>query len=110
MLSGMAKKRWDVKLSFRKFKGIDEDKEDKKLWQFIEKGATSPDDYHSWDDYLRFDKVMIVSFAKRVDDSITYLPAVEKGESPKLVPKLFVPESIANPEGRIIFRKGGRSG
>ena len=50
------------KLSFRKFKGIDEDKEDKKLWQFIGKGATSPDDYHIWDDYLKFDVTMIVSF------------------------------------------------
>ena len=100
------------KLSFRKFKGIDEDKEDKKLWQFIGKGATSPDDYHSWDDYLKFDRSNDrFVFVKRVDDSITYLPAVEKGESPKLVPENYL---IQNPsriqKAELFFEREGGAG
>ena len=80
-----------LKLSFRKFKGVDQKDEDKKLWQFIGKGATTPDDYYSWSDYLKYlrasDQFVLV---KRTDGQITYLPASKEGDYPRLFPEKFV--------------------
>ena len=44
------------KLDFRKFKTPEDKGDAKKLWQFIGKGATSPDDYFIWSDYLSYDR------------------------------------------------------
>lgn len=78
------------KLSFRKFKGLDDTKEDKKLWQFIGKGATSEADYYHWEDYLGYDRENDhFVFLKRKDESTTYVPVVEKDEYPKLVPEKY---------------------
>ena len=63
-----------IKLSFRRFKKLDDEECRKKLWQFIGKGATSEDDYHNWQDYLKFDPVEgTLSLIKRTDDREVYL-------------------------------------
>ena len=79
---GEWKREWFTEIKFfRKFKGVDQKDEDKKLWQFIGKGATTPDDYYSWSDYLKYlrasDQFVLV---KRTDGQITYLPASKEGD------------------------------
>ncbi|MDG1131227.1 MAG: hypothetical protein P8N21_00910, partial [Opitutales bacterium] len=55
------------RLNFRKFKKVDEDDSGKKLWQYIGKGVTRPDDYYAWSDYLFFDRSKReLLFVKRV--------------------------------------------
>lgn len=83
------------KLSFRKFKKINDKDSDKKLWQYIGKGKTSPDDYHIWHDYLRFDRSKgALLLVKRVDeDGIVFVPAREAKESPRLYPEKRLKES-----------------
>ena len=88
------------KLSFRKFKKINKKNSDKKLWQFIGKGSTSPDDYHKWTDYLTYDrKREVLQMMKRVDESNTYLPAKTSQQKPRLYPK----ERISRSEGKLIL-------
>lgn len=88
------------KLSFRKFKKINKKNSDKKLWQFIGKGSTSPDDYHKWTDYLTYDRNReVLQMMKRVDESNTYLPAKTSQQKPRLYPK----ERISRSEGKLIL-------
>lgn len=76
------------RLEFRKFKQPEESGEKKKLWQFIGKGATAPDDYHYWSDYLKYDRSEDrLLFIKRVDKFFTYRPGREKGKSTRLYPE-----------------------
>ena len=101
-----------LKLSFRKFKGVDQKDEDKKLWQFIGKGATTPDDYYSWSDYLKYlrasDQFVLV---KRTDGQITYLPASKEGDYPRLFPEKFVLENSAKlKKANIVFSRIDSSG
>ena len=100
------------KLSFRKFKGIDEDKEDKKLWQFIGKGATSEDDYHNWQDYLKFDPVEgTLSLIKRTDDREVYLPGKQGDQAPRLYPEMRIRRSVGKiTPAELIFKKTDESG
>ena len=75
------------KLSFRKFKINPEEEGDKKLWQFIGTGKTSADDYHNWQDYLRFDQSReALILVKRVDDRNEYKPGRRGGDAPRLFP------------------------
>lgn len=93
------------KLSFRKFKGLDNTNEDKKLWQFIGKGATSEADYYHWEDHLGYDRENDhFVFLKRKDESTTYVPVVEKDEYPKLVPeKYFFQNNSRLQRAEILF-------
>ncbi len=78
-----------LKLSFRKFKKLDEEEDGKKLWQFIGSGATSPDDYHHWTDYLEYNPMTeSLRFVKRVDADATYLAGFKQGENPRLYPEV----------------------
>ncbi|MDG1139013.1 MAG: hypothetical protein P8N49_05785 [Opitutales bacterium] len=76
-----------LKLSFRKFKIKPNDEGDKKLWQYIGTGKTSPDDYHNWQDYLRFDRSReALILVKRVDDRNEYKPGRRGSDAPRLFP------------------------
>jgi hypothetical protein len=75
------------KLSFRKFKMKPNDEGDKKLWQYIGTGKTSRDDYHNWQDYLRFDRAReAMILVKRVDDRNEYKPGYRGSDAPRLFP------------------------
>ncbi len=75
------------KLSFRKFKINPEEEGDKKLWQFIGTGKTTPDDYHNWQDFLRFDRSRdALILVKRVDEDSEYRPGSFGGGKPRLFP------------------------
>ena len=100
------------KLSFRKFKGIDQKDEDKKLWQLIGKGATTPDDYYYWNDYLKYlrvsDQFVLI---KRTDGQIAYLPASKEGQYPRLFPEKVVLENPAKlKKAKIVFSRIDSSG
>ena len=75
------------KLSFRKFKINPKEEGDKKLWQYIGTGKTSPDDYHNWQDYLRFDQGNeSLILVKRVDERNEYRPGRLGDSAPRLFP------------------------
>ena len=99
------------KMSFRRFKKINDQKGDKKLWQFIGQGNTSPTDYYNWTDYLRYDrKREVLLLIKRVDDRDTYFPGKTKDGSARLYPE----ERFSRSGGEIVAaelvfpRKDGR--
>ena len=74
-------------LSFRKFKINPKEEGDKKLWQFIGTGKTSPDDYHNWKDFLRFDREnQSLVLVKRVDENTEYRPGSLGDTTPRLFP------------------------
>jgi len=78
-----------LKLSFRKFKKLDQEEDGKKLWQFIGSGATSPEDYHQWADYLAYDQsTASLRLVKRVDSYETYVPGIKGGGNPRLYPEV----------------------
>ncbi len=82
------------KLNFRKFKKSEENQQGKKLWQFIGKGATSPDDYVVWEDYLRFDQSeQRLLLVKRIGGNQTYLPARKEGGVAHLFPEVRIRRS-----------------
>jgi len=58
-------------------------------WQFIGKGKTSPEDYHIWHDYLRFDRSKeALLLVKRVQaDGTVRVPARIGDHPPSLYPK-----------------------
>ena len=99
------------KMSFRRFKKINDQKGDKKLWQFIGQGNTSPNDYYNWTDYLRYDrKREVLLLIKRVDDRDTYFPGKTKDGGARLYPR----ERFSRSGGEIVAaelvfpRKDGR--
>ncbi len=78
-------------LNFRRFRKLDDEESGKKLWQFIGKGATSPEDYHVWKDYLRFDSsTRSLEWIKRVDEREVYLPARSGSDHPRLFPEIRI--------------------
>ena len=86
------------KMVFRRFKKINDQKGDKKLWQFIGQGKTSSSDYHNWTDYLQYDrKRELLLLRKRVDDRDTYFPGKTKEGDARLYPK----ERISRSGGEI---------
>jgi hypothetical protein len=77
------------KMSFKKFKKTNDKEGGKKRWQFIGKGKTSPEDYHIWHDYLRFDRSKeALLLVKRVQaDGTVRVPARIGDHPPSLYPK-----------------------
>lgn len=107
---------WEIedglfKLNFRRFKRDLKEDGDKKLWQFIGQGKTSADDYHIWNDYLKYErKSETLLLVKRVDEDNTYEPG-QVGDEP---PRLYPSERIKASSGKIgkaelPFRRQGRS-
>ena len=100
------------KLKFRKFKKLDEEDGGKKLWQFIGKGATSPEDYYVWEDHMRYDQGSdSLVFVKRLHDGEQYLA----GRSGEEVPRLFPDVRIRRSGGKIkpcelTFERVGKEG
>ena len=100
------------KLKFRKFKKMEEEEGGKKLWQFIGKGATSPDDYYIWEDHLKFNQGNnSLTFIKRLHDGEEYLAARSGNEVPRLYPDVRIKRS----GGRIVpcdltFMRVGQEG
>ena len=87
------------KLSFRRFKKINDKDSDKKLWQFIGKGKTSAKDYNIWHDYLRHDGSSdALVFIRRVDEEDTYVPG-KKGKEP---PTLYPEKRMKKSKGEIV--------
>jgi serine/threonine protein kinase len=101
-----------IKLSFRRFKKLDDEESGKKLWQFIGKGATSEDDYHNWQDYLKFDPVEgTLSLIKRTDDREVYLPGKQGDQAPRLYPEMRIRRSVGKiTPAELIFKKTDESG
>jgi hypothetical protein len=99
------------KLSFRKFKINPEEEGDKKLWQFIGTGKTSPDDYHNWQDYLRFDQSReALILVKRVDDRNEYKPGRRGGGAPRLFPvERFSGKQQIKPAELAFINQGSKS-
>lgn len=99
------------KLSFRKFKINPEEEGDKKLWQFIGTGKTSPDDYHNWQDYLRFDQSReALILVKRVDDRNEYKPGRRGGDAPRLFPvERFSGKQQIKPAELAFINQGSKS-
>lgn len=95
------------KLSFRRFRKLDEEESGKKLWQFIGKGATSADDYYTWQDYLKFDAAEgSLSLIKRSDDQEVYLPGKRGDESPRLFPEVRLSRSLGKiTPAKLIFKE-----
>ena len=88
-----------LKLSFRRFKKTNDKEGEKKLWQYIGTGKTKPEDYHVWDDYLRYDRSKgTLVLIKRVDEDDTYLPARDGKRPPGLYPEKRLQES----KGKIV--------
>ena len=86
------------KMIFRRFKKINDQKGDKKLWQFIGQGKTSSTDYHNWTDYLQYDrKREVLLLRKRVDERDTYFPGKTKDGDARLYPK----ERISRSGGEV---------
>ena len=101
-----------LKLSFRRFKKLDDEDSGKKLWQFIGKGATSENDYHSWQDYLKFtpDKGTL-SLIKRTDGREVYIPGIKGDQSPRLYPEMRIRRSVGKiTPAELIFKKTDESG
>lgn len=100
------------KLDFRKFKIPEEKGESKKLWQFIGKGATSPDDYYIWSDYLTYDRSQdALLLIKRTDGDTTYKPGKEGDRSPRLYPeRRFIDKSVEVKPAELIFNRTGSIG
>jgi hypothetical protein len=81
-------------LNFRKFKKVNDEDSGKKLWQFIGKGSTSEDDYHSWSDYLSYDRQKRgLRFIKRVHGDEVFVPGQRGDESPNLFPEIRIRRS-----------------
>jgi serine/threonine protein kinase len=81
-------------LNFRKFKKVNDEDSGKKLWQFIGKGSTSEDDYHSWSDYLSYDRQKRgLRFIKRVHGDEVFVPGQRGNESPNLFPEIRIRRS-----------------
>ena len=100
------------KLDFRKFKTPEDNGESKKLWQFIGKGATSPDDYFIWSDYLSYDRSRdALLLIKRTDGETTYKPGKEGDRSPRLYPeRRFIDRSSDVKPAELMFARTGESG
>ena len=83
-----------LKLNFRRFRKSNDKEGGKKLWQYIGTGKTKPEDYHVWDDYLRYDRTKgALVLIKRVDEDATYLPARHGKRPPGLYPEKRLEES-----------------
>ena len=88
-----------LKLNFRRFRKSNDKEGGKKLWQYIGTGKTKPEDYHIWDDYLRYDRTKgALVLIKRVDEDDTYLPARDGKRPPGLYPEKRLEES----KGKIV--------
>ena len=93
-----------LKLNFRKFKKFDDKEDGKKLWQFIGSGATSPDDYHNWSDYLEYNPITeSLHFVKRVDKDTTYIAGIKDGEPPRLYPEVRLYRSSGKIKSADLF-------
>ncbi len=100
------------KMDFRKFKKPEDNGESKKLWQFIGKGATSPDDYYIWSDYLTYDRSRdALLLRKRTDGDTTYKPGKEGGRDPQLYPeRRFIDRESDVKEAELVFARTENSG
>lgn len=101
-----------LKLSFRKFKINPKEEGDKKLWQFIGTGKTGPDDYHNWQDYLRFDRGRdALILVKRVDKDSEYFPGSLNKGKPRLFPRERFESKNGQPKpAELAFVHQGGSG
>ena len=100
------------KLNFRKFKKPEDNGEPKKLWQFIGKGATSPDDYYIWSDYLSYDRSRdALLLQKRTDGDTIYKPGKEGDRDPQLYPERRFIDRESNVQGaELVFARIGSGG
>ena len=86
------------KLSFRRFKKINDKESGKKLWQFIGTGSTTPDDYVVWHDYLLYDRSReALILVKRVNEDDVFIPGREGTR-----PVMLYPEQRIKKSGRKI--------
>ena len=92
------------KLSFREFKKTNDDESGKKRWQYLSPGATKPEDYHVWHDYLRHDKSReaLILVKREADDLGLLVPVLvstrEGGKKLKLYPEKLLEER----KGKIV--------
>lgn len=100
------------RLNFRKFKKVDDDESGKKLWQFIGKGATRPDDYYVWSDYLFFDRSnRELRFVKRVYEGDVFLPGNRGQEPIRLFPEVRMRRSAGEiKKAELVFVQTDKSG
>ena len=97
-----------VQLSSNKHLSND-DESGKKRWQYLSPGATKPEDYHVWHDYLRHDKSReaLILVKREAEDLGLLVPVLvstrEGGEKLKLYPEklleekmVMVPEFLTN--------------
>ena len=100
------------RLNFRKFKKADDDESGKKLWQFIGKGATRPDDYYAWSDYLFFDRSSReLRFIKREHDGDVFLPGNRGQEPIRLFPEVRMRRSAGEiKKAELVFVQTDKSG
>jgi hypothetical protein len=100
------------RLNFRKFKKVDDDESGKKLWQFIGKGATRPDDYYAWSDYLFFDRSnRELRFIKREHDGDVFLPGNRGQEPIRLFPEVRMRRSAGEiKKAELVFVQADKSG
>ena len=100
------------RLDFRKFKTPEDKGESKKLWQFIGKGATSPDDYYIWSDYLTYDRSRdALLLVKRTDGDATYKPGEQADRSPRLYPESRLLENSSDVKSaELLFSRTENSG
>ena len=102
----------NFRLNFRKFKKVDEDESGKKLWQYIGKGATRPDDYYAWSDYLFFDRSKReLLFVKRVYGEDVFLPG-QRGQEPlRLFPEVRMRRSAGEiKKAELVFTQTDKAG
>jgi len=99
-------------LKFRRFRKLDEEESGKKLWQFIGKGATSDDDYHSWQDELSFDpSTDTLALLKRTDVHEVYVPGKRGDESPRLFAEIRLRRSSGKiAPAELIFSRSDKPG
>ena len=99
------------KLNFRKFKKPDDEKSDKKLWQFIGQGKTSSDDYHNWTDFISYDRSRdVLLLTRRVDKTGTFLPGREGESPPRLYPKQRFSRGEKVDSAELTFLRVNKSG
>ena len=93
-----------LKVSFREFKKTNDDESGKKRWQYLSPGATKPEDYHVWHDYLRHDKSReaLILVKREAEDLGLLVPVLvstrEGGEKLKLYPEKLLEEN----KGKIV--------
>ena len=91
------------KLSFRRFKKINDKESGKKLWQFIGSGSTTPDDYVVWHDYLLYDRSReALILVKRVNEDDVFIPGREGTRPVMLYPEQRIKKSVRKIESAEI--------